>query len=60
MKYDSSGTKKTYYCERRVVFAVSSFMQDIRQSMPLEEQLQVLMDKMETANQQLTGGKQTF
>ena len=31
-------------------------MQDVRQSMPLEEQLQTLLDKMETANNQLTGG----
>nr|KAG5704279.1 hypothetical protein BaRGS_012588 [Batillaria attramentaria] len=35
----------------------ASFMQDVRQSMPLEEQLQALLDKMETANTHLTGGR---
>ncbi|XP_076469577.1 peregrin-like isoform X2 [Babylonia areolata] len=35
----------------------SSFMQQVRQSMPLEEQLQTLLDKMDTANSQLSGGR---
>ncbi|KAL8617955.1 hypothetical protein ACOMHN_052906 [Nucella lapillus] len=35
----------------------SSFMQQVRQSMPLEEQLQTLLDKMDTANRQLSGGR---
>ncbi|PVD24392.1 hypothetical protein C0Q70_14874 [Pomacea canaliculata] len=35
----------------------ASFMHDVRQSLPLEEQLQTLLDKMEMANTQLTGGQ---
>lgn len=40
---------------------VDSFIQkDLKEGMPLEEQLRILLDKMDTANMVLKGGKLMF
>lgn len=40
-----------------IVFSVDTYLQKNKDSMPLEEQLRILLDKMDLANSQKKGGK---